>query len=462
MSQTAVIVLAAGKGTRMKSKLPKVLHCVAKRPMLGHVIDAGLGAEPAKTVVVISQNQVAEYVGKAFPHNSICIQQEKQLGTAHAVLAAEAELKNITGNVLILCGDVPLLNRKTIERFIISHETQQHDVTFMSVFAEDPTGLGRVIRDDNDDVLAIVEHKDATDAQKKIDEINTGIYIAKKDVLFDLLHKVDNKNAQGEYYITDIVSLALKYNHLVGTYTAEDAEALSGVNSRLQLACMEDMFQNAKREHYMDNGVTFIDPQSVFFAYDTNIGTDVEIGPNVQFDTGVRVESNVTIEGNGFFKDTHFNEGAFVKSFCHLEGAEVGFQASVGPFTRLRPGATLADNAKAGSFVEIKNSTIGRHSAVGHLTYVGDATVGNHVNFGAGSITANYDGAVKHKTIIGDNVFIGAGSTLVAPVTVHAGATTAANSIITKDVAENTLVVSKVMRTERSDFKRPSKQAKSV
>lgn len=457
MSQTAVIVLAAGKGTRMKSNLPKVLHCVAKRPMLGHVIDAGLGAEPSKTVVVVSNEKVSEYVSNTFPENTTCIQQTEQLGTAHAVLAAEKSLNDIHGNILILCGDVPLLNRDLIERLMISHVTQKNAVTFMSVFAEDPTGLGRVVRNEDEDVLAIVEHKDATEEQKKIDEINTGIYLAKADVLFDLLHKVDNNNAQGEYYITDIISLALKNGHLVGTFTAEDADALSGVNSRLQLACMEDMFQNIKREQFMDNGVTFIDPQSVFFAYDTKIGQDVEIGPNVQFDVGVRIESNVTIEGNGFFKNTHFNENCIIKSFCHLDNAEVGFKASVGPFTRLRPGTEIGENSKAGSFVEIKNSSIGNGTSVGHLTYVGDSVVGNNVNFGAGSITANYDGAVKHKTTIGDNVSIGAGTTLVAPISIGKNATTAANSIVTKDVAADTLVVSKVNQIERTDFIRPSK-----
>tara|TARA_R110000868_G_scaffold218576_2_gene469290 strand:- start:212196 stop:213572 length:1377 start_codon:yes stop_codon:yes gene_type:complete len=454
---TAVIVLAAGKGTRMKSNTPKVLHKVARRAMLGHVIDAGQGAHPDKTVVVISNTDVENYVTETFPNNTVCIQQTEQLGTAHAVLAAYEELKDIDGDILILCGDVPLLNAHTIEQFMTSHHSQNNAVTFMSVFTEDPTGLGRVLRDQNDEVCAIVEHKDATEEERKIDEINTGIYIARANVLWDILNQVENNNAQGEYYITDLISLGLKAGHLVGTYTAEDAEALSGVNSRLQLACMEDMYQNAKREYYMDNGVTFIDPQSVYFAFDTNIAQDVEVGPNVQIDSGVIIESGVYIEGNCYLKDTTVQTGAVIKSFSHIDGANIGKGASVGPHARLRPGANLKTSSKVGSFVEVKNSTLGEKSSAGHLSYIGDATIGNAVNIGAGTVVANYDGANKHKTNIGDNVFIGSGTTLVAPVNIGAGATTAANSIITKDVAAGTLVLSKVIRQDRTDFTRPTK-----
>ena len=455
---TAVIVLAAGKGTRMKSRLPKVLHKVAKRPMLGHVIGAGFAAKPEKTVVVISDNSVSNYTEQNFPDTTTCVLQTKQLGTAHAVLAAEKELSNIKGNILILCGDVPLMDAELIERFIESHESQKNDITFISVFAEDPTGLGRVIRDENEEVTSIVEHKDASEEQRQIDEINTGLYIAKSEVLFNILHKVNNNNAQGEYYITDLISIGLKEGQRVGTFTAEDAELLSGVNSRLQLACMEDLYQNAKREYFMDNGVTFIDPQSVFFAYDTKIGHDVEIGPNVQFDKAVRLENNVTVEGNAFLKDTYVNEGAIIKSFCHLDGAELSKHASVGPFTRLRPGAEISEQAKAGSFVEIKNSTLGENSSAGHLSYIGDATIGKNVNIGAGTVVANYDGAKKHKTTIADDVFIGSGTTLVAPVSIEKGATTAANSIITKNVSAGALAISKVNQIERTDYVRPKKK----
>lgn len=453
---TAVIVLAAGKGTRMKSNTPKVLHKIAGREMLGHVIHAGLGVNPEKNIVIYSANEVADYATNNFP-NVVCLEQKEQLGTAHAVLPAEETLKGFKGDVLILNGDVPLMDQELIERFVESHRAQKHDVTFISVFAEDPTGLGRVVRDENEEVVAIVEHKDANEEQLKIDEINTGIYIAKSDVLFKLLNQVSNNNAQGEYYITDIIALGLKNGHLVGTFTAEDAESLGGVNSRFQLAMSEDMFQNRKREEFMDNGVTFIDPQSVFFAFDTVIENDVEIGPNVQFASGVKVESGATIEGNLFIKDSIVRGGASIKSFSHIEGADIQTGATVGPFARLRTGSNVGQSAKVGSFVEVKNSSLGTKTSAGHLSYIGDANIGDHVNIGAGTVVANYDGANKHKTNIGNNVFIGSGTTLVAPVTIGEGSTTAANSIITKDVAANTLVVSKVNRIERTDFVRPSK-----
>lgn len=453
---TAVIVLAAGKGTRMKSNTPKVLHKIAGREMLGHVIEAGLGGSPEKTVVIYSADEVANYATNSF-ENVVCMEQKEQLGTAHAVLPAEEALKGFKGDVLILNGDVPLMDQELIQRFIESHRAQEHAITFISVFAEDPTGLGRVVRDENEDVMAIVEHKDATEEQRQIDEINTGIYIAKGDILFDLLKQVDNNNAQGEYYITDIISLGLKAGHLVGTFTAEDADALGGVNSRFQLAMSEDMYQNRKREAFMDAGVTFTDPQSVFFAYDTQIDQDVEIGPNVQFAQGVKVESGVHIEGNLFVTESTIRNGAKIKSFSHIEGADIQSGATVGPFARLRTGSNVGSEAKVGSFVEVKNSTLGQKTSAGHLSYIGDAIIGDKVNIGAGTVVANYDGANKHKTNIGNNVFIGSGTTLVAPVTIGNGATTAANSIITKDVASDTLVISKVSRMERTDFVRPTK-----
>lgn len=458
MTTNAVIVLAAGKGTRMKSNLPKVLHKVAGREMLGHVINAGLAVEPKKTAIVYSHEDVQNYINLYHSdHNSVCIEQTEQLGTAHAVLACESEFKNFDGHILILCGDVPLLTGELVERFVASHTAQNNDVTFISAFVDDPTGLGRVVRDENDNVAAIVEHKDATQEERKIDEINTGIYIAKSSVLFKLLHKIGDNNAQGEFYITDIVELGLKDNLSVGTFTAENADALGGVNSRLQLAYAEDLYQNALREYYMAEGVTMVDPQSVFFSADTKIGRDCHLGPNIQFGPQVRLENNVRVEGNCFIENSYINDGAEILSFSHIVGAEIGHKATVGPFARLRNDSDIGDEAKVGSFVEIKKSKLGYKTSAGHLTYVGNAVVGQKVNIGAGTIFANYDGANKHTTTVEDNVFIGSGTTLVAPVHVKNGATTAANSIITKDVDENILTISKVNRIDRSDYVRPTK-----
>lgn len=456
----SVIVLAAGKGTRMKSKTPKVLHKVAGREMLGHVIHAGLAVSPEKTVVVYSHAEVQEYVTNNHSHHhSVCVEQKEQLGTAHAVLACEDEFTDFDGDILILCGDVPLLTGEVVERFVTSHKSQNNDVTFVSAFVDDPTGLGRVVRDEEtDEVRAIVEHKDANDMERQIDEINTGIYIAKSKVLFDLLRKIGDNNSQGEFYITDIVAIGLKEGLNVGTFTAENAEALGGVNSRQQLSYAEDLYQNALRDYYMDHGVTMIDPQSVFFSYDTKIGADCELGPNVQFGKGVRLENSVYVEGNCYIEDTYINDTAQVLSFSHLVGAEIGHKATVGPFARLRKDSDIGDCAKVGSFVEVKKSTLGYKTSAGHLSYIGDAVIGNEVNIGAGTVFANYDGAAKHTTTVDDNVFIGSNTTIVSPVKIGKGATTAANSIITKDVLAGTLVVSKVNRLDREDYIRPAKQ----
>jgi bifunctional UDP-N-acetylglucosamine pyrophosphorylase/glucosamine-1-phosphate N-acetyltransferase len=427
---------------------------------LGHVVHAGLATHPEKTVVVYSHTDVQNYITEHFSsYNTVCIEQKEQLGTAHAVLACAEEFADFNGSILILSGDVPLLTGELVERFVTSHTSQNNDVTFISAFVDDPQGLGRVVRDDADDeVRAIVEHKDATDVEKKIDEINTGIYIVKSAVLFELLRKIDTNNAQGEFYITDLVAIGLREGHTVGTFTAENAEALGGVNSRLQLSYAEDLYQNSLREYYMEQGVTLMDPQSAFFSYDTKIGRDCTLGPNIQFGKDVRVESNVSIEGNCFFEKTHINHDAKILSYSHLVGAEVGHKAIIGPFARLRPDSDIGDSAKVGSFVEIKKSSLGHKTSAGHLSYIGDATIGNYVNIGAGTIFANYDGANKHKTIIKDHAFIGSGTTLVAPVQVGEHATTAANSIITRSVVKNSLVVSKVNRVDSLDYQRPTKK----
>ena len=455
---TAVIVLAAGKGTRMKSKKPKVLHKVAGREMVLHVLEAGKSINPSHLITIIGHGSesVSHRVGKVFPE-TICVVQKQQLGTGHAVLQTEEELKNFTGNVIILCGDCPLVDEQLVADLMNTHNEQGNAVTFVSAFAENPAGLGRVIRDDEDEVTAIIEHKDATEEQRSIDEINTGIYAVKAPLIFNLLKEVKNTNNSEEYYITDIVELALAQNELVGTYTASDAESLLGVNSRLQLACMEDLYQNRLREHFMSSGATMVDPQSVFFAWDTKIGHDVHIGPNVQFGPYVTIESNVTIEGNCYFEDSYINENAMIYSFCHFVGAEIANEAKVGPFARLRQGAEVFNNAKVGSFVEVKKSLVGINSSVAHLSYIGDAKIGNNVNIGGGTITCNYDGANKHKTTIEDNVFVGSNNSLVAPVIIKQGATTAAGGTITKDVSENSLAFGRAKQTEKANYARPKK-----
>ncbi len=456
----SVIVLAAGKGTRMKSKTPKVLHKVAGREMLGHVLNAGFATQPEKSIVVYSHTEVLDYIQDNFTlQNTFCVEQKEQLGTAHAVIACEEELQGFEGHVLILCGDVPLLTTELVERFVTSHKSQNNDITFMTAFVDDPTGLGRVVRDDQDEeVRAIVEHKDATESERQIDEINAGIYIAKAPCLFDLLRKIGDNNAQGEFYITDIVALGLRDGLTVGTFTAENADALGGVNSRLQLANAEDLYQNALREHFMEHGVTMVDPQSVFFSYDTQVGADCELGPNVRFGPDVRLENNVFVEGDCYIADSYINDGAKIYSFSHIVGSEVGHKSKIGPFARLRPESDIGDETKVGSFVEIKKSRLGYKTSAGHLSYIGDAIIGNEVNIGAGTVFANYDGAAKHTTHVENNVFIGSNTTIVSPVQIGAGATTAASSVITKNVDNDILVISKVSRHDKADWTRPVKR----
>jgi bifunctional UDP-N-acetylglucosamine pyrophosphorylase/glucosamine-1-phosphate N-acetyltransferase len=454
--KNAVVVLAAGKGTRMKSQMSKILHKVAGKPMVSHVISAGEGIRPERTVVVYSADAVAEFIRDKHHTAHLAIQTE-QLGTGHAVKAAKEALEDINGNIMVLTGDCPLITAELIERFLESHVFQNNDITFLSIIAEDPTGLGRVVRNEDDDVTAIVEEKDATSEQKEIDEVNAGFFVAKADVLWEMLEKLSNDNAQAEYYLTDIVKLGAEANFSVGTFTAEDADALSGVNSRLQLAMAEDYFQNRKREDMMASGVTMTDPQSVFFSADTAIGNDVEIGPNVQFGPNVRIESGVILEGNLVISNTHLNEDVKILSFCHLDGLEAYRGAKIGPFARVRSGAEVGQNAKIGSFVELKKSKIGNKSSVAHLSYIGDAFIGSDVNIGAGTVTSNYDGKNKHQTTIEDNVHTGANCTIVAPVTIKKGATTAANSIIIEDVPADTLIISKVTRFEDPSFIRPRK-----
>ena len=452
---TAVIVLAAGKGTRMKSQTPKVLHKVAGREMVLHVLEAASAAEPEKIVTVLGHGseQVEECVKHHIPESSV-VEQTEQKGTGHAVMVCEEALKDFSGNVLILCGDVPMVDAHLVEQLIASHYAQENDVTFVTAFVDDPTGLGRIIRDDHEDVQAIVEHKDATEEQRAVDEINVGIYIAKSEHLFKLLHQIGDDNAQGEYYITDIVSLGLKDGLNVGTYTAENADELMGVNSRLQLSYMEDLYQNKLREHFMAEGVTLIDPQSVFFAWDTKIANDVTIGPFVHFGERVRIESGVEIEGNCRISNSHIGQNSFVKSFCHISGAEVGSSATVGPFARLREGTELAENTKAGSFTEFKKAKVGKNSSVAHLSYMGDVEMGEDVNIGGGTILANYNHATKEKfkTVIENGVATGVNNSIVAPCTLGEKAYIGAGTTIMKDVPARALATNKKEQVNKPDY----------
>ena len=452
----AIVVMAAGQGSRMKSSTPKVLHTVGKKAILGHILEACAPLKATKTVVVYNHDVVKNFVTENYPHITL-VKQTEQLGTGHAVRMAEQELGDFDGDIMMVNGDTPLVY-DFLPRFAESHLFQENDITVSTGFVDNPTGLGRIVRDTSDDFLAIVEHKDASPEQRCINEIATGFYVAKSALLFKLLRNLSNDNAQSEYYITDIVSLGRSAGHTVGTFTYEDPEILQGVNTRLHLAICEDLFQNQKREEVMAAGVTLTDPQSVFFSADTKIAHDVTIGPNVQFGTEVAIETGVIIEGNAVINNATLGSGTTILSFTHIDGAIINDNCKIGPHARIRPDSQIKSGVKIGNFVEIKKATLGENTAAGHLSYIGNATIGESCNIGAGTITANYDGANKFKTTIGDRVYTGAQTVTVAPVSLANDATTAAGSIITKDVPQETLVISKVTRVDHPHYKRPKKK----
>ena len=410
----SLVILAAGQGTRMNSDLPKVLHHVAGAPLLHHAMQAGQALGPDRVVVVAGHG--AEAVGKAaraFDEGCTIVVQEEQLGTAHAVAQAAPVLTDATGDTVVLYGDTPFIQPATLEA--MQEARARHAVVVLGFEARDPGRYGRLIAD-GDRLERIVEFKDATDAERAITLCNSGVICADTQTLFSLVAEVGNQNAAGEYYLTDIVELARARGLSAGVVTCPEAETM-GVNTRAQLAEAEAAFQARARAEALENGITLTAPETVFFALDTVVGRDAIIGANVVFGPGVTIES-----------------GAEILPFCHLTGCHVSRGATVGPFARLRPGAELAEDVHVGNFVEIKNAILDEGVKVGHLTYLGDADVGEHTNIGAGTITCNYDGVNKHRTRIGKRAFIGSDTMLVAPVSVGDGAMTGSGSTITEDV----------------------------
>ena len=417
----SLIVLAAGMGTRMNSDLPKVLHHIAAAPMLHHALAAGRSLSPERIVVVTGHG--AEAVAQsalAFDETAKAVVQDPQLGTAHAVAQAASLLADAEGEAIVLYGDTPFIQPDTLEAMLAARA--RHAVVVLGFVARDPGRYGRLIAD-GENLHRIVEFKDATDAERAVTLCNSGVVCAQAKVLFDLVAQVGNDNASGEYYLTDIVELARKAGLSAGVVICDEAETM-GVNSRAQLAEAEAAFQARARAAALDNGVTLTAPETVFFALDSHVGRDAIIGPNVLFGPGVTIES-----------------GAEIKGFCHLEGCHISRGAQVGPFARLRPGTELAEDVHVGNFVEVKNAILDEGVKVGHLTYLGDADVGEFTNIGAGTVTCNYDGVMKHRTTIGKRAFIGSDTMLVAPVRVGHDAMTASGSVITMDVPDAALAL---------------------
>ena len=425
LRQVAVVVLAAGQGTRMKSDLHKVLHPVAGRPMLLHLLDSASSLAPVHTVVVVGARR-EQIVGAVAALDVTVVFQPEQLGTGHAVLQVEEALAGFDGDVLILYGDVPLVRAQTMRAMLDRlNERDAPPAVVLGFRPADPGAYGRIVSEDNRTIAKMVEFKDASTAERQLNLCNSGLMAVKSADLFALLAQVGNDNAAGEYYLPDIVMLALKQGR-VSAVIETDAAEVAGINSRAELAAVEAGWQAARRNEAMADGATLVAPDTVWFSWDTKIGRDVLLEPNIFFGPGVTLADRVTI-----------------RAFSHLEGATVGEDAEVGPFARLRPGAILGERTKVGNFVEVKKTTMGAGAKANHLTYLGDAEVGAGANVGAGTITCNYDGFLKYRTEIGAGAFIGSNSALVAPVTIGPGAIVAAGSVITADVAPDALAVAR-------------------
>jgi bifunctional UDP-N-acetylglucosamine pyrophosphorylase/glucosamine-1-phosphate N-acetyltransferase len=449
----SVIILAAGQGTRMCSELPKVLQLLAGRPMLEHVLDVSrvLGADDIAVVYGYGGESVQQACGG---EGLRWVLQAEQLGTGHAVQQAIPAAPD--GNqVLILYGDVPLLTLATLQRLIDA--TAKNEASLLTVDLDDPTGYGRIIRVDGN-VAAIIEEKDATEKQRAVKEINTGVLVAPGEKLRNWINAIDNDNAQGEYYLTDVVALAVADGVTVNGVNANDWVEVMGINDKKQLAEAERALQIRQVDELMQQGVGFADPSRVDIRGKLTCGKDVFIDVNAVFEGNVSLGDGTRIESNNLIRDCELGIGTIVHSNCHLEGAATGDNCEIGPFARLRPGAVLANNVKVGNFVEIKKSTVADGSKVNHLTYIGDTEIGTGVNVGAGTITCNYDGVNKYKTKIGDDVFIGSGVNLVAPVEIGKGATIGAGSTITKPVAEDQLALERSKQVSIPGWKRPVKK----
>jgi len=448
-----VVILAAGKGTRMCSSLPKVLHPLAGRPLLRHVVDSAraLGAER----IVVVYGHGGELVPSQFEGQGLVfVLQEPQLGTGHAVQQALPALEG--EHTLVMYGDVPLTRIDTLARTL----QERAGLSLITADLVDPTGYGRIVRDDAGRVVRIVEERDANPAQKAIREINTGILAAPTAKLKAWLGGLRNDNAQGEYYLTDVIARAVTDGVRIHTVQPTDTWEILGVNSKQQLAELERVFQREHASRLLARGVTLSDPSRIDIRGELTCGQDVSIDVNCVFEGKVTLGDRVVIGANCVLKDTRVETGARIQPFCHIDTAHIGPDSRVGPYARLRPGTELAAHTHVGNFVETKNAKLGEGSKANHLSYLGDSTIGRNVNIGAGTITCNYDGANKHHTVIEDDAFIGSDSQLVAPVTVGKGATIGAGSTISRDAPPGELTVSRAKQISVKGWKRPVKKSK--
>ena len=449
----AVVILAAGKGTRMKSDLPKVLHPIAGRPMVQHVVDAAGALDPDNTVLIYGHG--GDAVRQAVTGSRLqWAEQAEQLGTGHAVAQALPHLEEDV--VLVLYGDVPLIQPQTLRDFVARVDDQS--LALMTLTLDDPSGYGRVIRDGDGKVRRVVEQKDASDEEKAVREINTGILACTRRFLNDSLPRLSNSNAQGEYYLTDLIAMAVDAGMEVVTEQPGHAWEVDGVNDRVQLARLERVYQRVRAESLMRAGVTLLDPARLDIRGNLQCGQDVTLDINTVLVGDVVIGDRVTVGPNCLIRNARIGSGTHIEANSVVDGAVVGEECQVGPFARLRPGTELAARAKVGNFVETKKAYVGEGSKVNHLTYIGDSRIGKGVNVGAGTITCNYDGVNKFQTVMKDGAFIGSNSSLVAPVTIGENATVGAGSVVTKDVPDQGLAVARGQQRNIQNWSRPEKK----
>ncbi|WP_019157169.1 bifunctional UDP-N-acetylglucosamine diphosphorylase/glucosamine-1-phosphate N-acetyltransferase GlmU [Robertmurraya massiliosenegalensis] len=449
MSKRYAVILAAGQGTRMRSKLYKVLHPVCGKPMVQHVVDQVAKLDTDHIVTIIGHG--AELVKSQLGEQCSYALQEEQLGTAHAVMQAQAMLEDKEGVTLVVCGDTPLIKAETMEALFKQHEEQKAKATVLTAYAADPTGYGRLIRNEKGLVEKIVEHKDASESEREVKEINTGTYCFDNQALFAALKNVSNENVQGEYYLPDVIEILKNAGEVVSAFQTEDFEETLGVNDRVALSQAEAIMKKRINEFHMRNGVTIIDPNNTYIGADVEIGSDTVVQPGTMISGKTSIASDCVIGPNSEIQNCQIGEGTVIRqSVAH--DSFIGSQVNVGPFAHIRPQSNIHDDVKIGNFVEIKKAVFGKGSKASHLSYIGDAEVGKDVNIGCGSITVNYDGKNKFLTKIEDGVFIGCNSNLVAPVTVGAGAYVAAGSTVTKDVPGNALAIARARQVNKEQY----------
>ncbi len=455
-----IVILAAGNGTRMRSDLPKVLHKLAGKPLLSHVINTALKLEPKAIHIVVGHgaDKVSNLINSIDNKNTKLniVLQKDQLGTGHAVMQALPDI-DTNSTVLVLYGDTPLTPENLLLKLI--ENVQDNPLSVLTAITENPFGYGRIVRNKNGNLDRIVEQKDASTDELKIKEINTGILVSKAQILNDYLPKISNQNKQGEYYLTDLAGLLSSEGKIVKITVADKFELLSGVNSKSQLAYVERLFQKNNAERLMDEGVSFADPNRFDLRGELLHGKDCFIDTNVIIEGNVKIGDRVVIGSGCIIKDCEIDNDTILSPYTVMEGANLGKGTTVGPFARLRKGTNLKDTVHVGNFVEVKNSTLDIGTKSGHLSYLGDAVIGKNVNIGAGTITCNYDGANKFKTIIGDDVFVGSDTQLVAPVNVPDGVTIGAGSTITQriDIPASALVFTRAKETIKANYQRPQK-----